>query len=79
MRPTQRRCRADLETIGHAVELRVLRWLRRRGLLDADDADDPRRDAERQGDALDACLRGSLGLGELSSLPGSVGGGGAGG
>jgi hypothetical protein len=63
--------RSDLEAIGHAVELRVLNWLRRRSLLDADEAEQPDHDAERQRDALDACLRGSLGIGELSSLPGS--------
>jgi glycosyltransferase involved in cell wall biosynthesis len=51
--------RSDLETIGHAVELRVLRWLRRGGLLDADEAQPAEQDAERQRDALDACLRGS--------------------
>ena len=64
--------RADLEAIGHAVELRVLRWLRRRRLLDADEAEQSEHDAQRQCDALDACLRGSLGIGELSSLPGSA-------
>jgi hypothetical protein len=45
--------RADLEAIGHAVELRVRRWLRRRGLLDADDADEP--DATLNGKAT-TCL-----------------------
>jgi len=64
--------RSDLEAVGHAVELRVLRWLRRRRLLDADEAEPAERDAERQRDALDACLRSSLGIGELSSLPASV-------
>jgi Putative transposase len=64
--------RADLEAIGHAVELRVLRWLRRRGLLDVDEAEQSEHDAQRECDALDACLRGSLGIGELSSLPGSA-------
>jgi len=54
--------RSDIEAIGHAVELRVLRWLRRRGLLDADEAEPVQHDAERQRDALDACLRGSLGI-----------------
>jgi glycosyltransferase involved in cell wall biosynthesis len=37
----------------------VLRWLRRGGLLDADEAQPAEQDAERQRDALDACLRGS--------------------
>jgi Putative transposase/Transposase zinc-binding domain len=64
--------RSDLETIGHTVELRVLRWLRRRGLLDDGEAEPAEHDAELQRDALDACLRGSLGIGELSSLPGSA-------
>lgn len=63
---------SDLETIGHTVELRVLRWLRRGGLLDAEEAEPAEHDAEPQRDALDACLRGSLGIGELSSLPGSA-------
>jgi hypothetical protein len=54
----------DLETISHAVELRVVRWLRRRGLLAREG--DEQKPAERA--AIDACLEGSLGIGELVSL-----------
>jgi hypothetical protein len=59
----------DRETLAFNVEVRVTAWLRRRGLLRdesdvADAADDP---AARS--ALDACLHGSLGLGELTALP----------
>jgi hypothetical protein len=55
----------DIATIAQSVELRVLAWLRHQGLLSErdDDADDgPPRSA------LDACLSGSLGLGELAAL-----------
>jgi hypothetical protein len=65
--------RSDLEAIGHTVELRVLSWLRRRGLLDADEAGQPAYHEESRLGALDACLRGSLGVGQLSSLPGAEG------
>lgn len=57
----------DLDAISHAVELRVLRWLKRRGLLhgateNADDQSEPHT-------ALHACLQGSLGVGEIVALP----------
>lgn len=55
---------SDLETISHAVEVRVVRWLRRRGLLTCD-GDEPK---PTQRSAIDACLEGSLGIGELVSL-----------
>lgn len=55
---------SDLETISHAVEVRVVRWLRRRGLLARDNAE--KEPSERS--AIDACLEGSLGIGELVSL-----------
>ncbi len=55
---------SELETISHAVEVRVVRWLRRRGLLTRDG--DEHEPSERS--AIDACLEGSLGIGELVSL-----------
>lgn len=57
----------DLHDVGHAVELRVLRWLKRRGLLK--EATDPVADQPDPPTALDACLQGSLGVGELVALP----------
>jgi hypothetical protein len=56
----------DLDTLALNVELRVLAWLRRRGLLANDGDDAPGEAAERS--ALEACLAGSLGLGELTAL-----------
>ncbi len=64
--------RSELETIGHAVELRVLRWLRRRVCSGPTKRSRPSTMLSSHRDALDACLRGSLGIGELSSLPGSA-------
>ncbi len=61
--------RTDLEAIGHAVELGVLRWLRRRGLLDAEDTQASMEEPNVRRTALDACLEGSLGVGELVVLP----------
>jgi hypothetical protein len=63
-RPSQ----GDLETIAINVEARVLTWLERRGLLAKPDGDPCERQDSRS--ALDACLEGSLGLGELTALPG---------
>jgi hypothetical protein len=57
----------DLHDISHTVELRVLRWLKRRGLMQA--ATDPVADPSDPPTALDACLQGSLGVGELVALP----------
>jgi hypothetical protein len=62
-RPT----RSDIDTIALNVEMRVLTWLRRKGLL-TDHEDDSRDDSDSRS-ALDACLEGSLGLGELTALP----------
>ena len=56
----------DLETLTLNVEMRVVAWLRRGGFLD-DERDGPdaqSADPEARA-ALDACLEGSLGLGEL--------------
>jgi hypothetical protein len=63
-RPSQE----DLETIAINVEARVLTWLERRGFLAKPDGDSCERQDSRS--ALDACLEGSLGLGELTALPG---------
>ena len=63
-RPTQ----SDLEDLALNVEIRVMRWLRRRRLvMDSDEVDYGNACPDR--DALDACLEGSLGLGELTCLP----------
>lgn len=60
--------RGDLETMAVNVDARVLTWLERRGLLAKPD-DDPYEPPDSRS-ALDACLEGSLGLGELTALPG---------
>ena len=49
------------------VEMRVVSWLRRHGLLDNDPDEPPTERVARS--ALDACLEGSLGLGELTAMP----------
>ena len=49
------------------VEMRVVSWLRRHGFLNDDSSEPPADPAARS--ALEACLLGSLGLGELSALP----------
>jgi hypothetical protein len=59
--------RTELDTLAFNVEIRVTAWLRRRGLLADDDGDAGGDTGDRS--ALDACLEGSLGLGELSALP----------
>ncbi len=74
-RPTQ----ADLDDIVHAVEVRVTRWLRRKGLLADPDPDADFSDEPPERSALDACLEGSLGLGELTELAGACPRGGDGG
>jgi hypothetical protein len=58
---------ADLETLAFNTEMRVTAWLRRHGLLRDEDVDAADGTASRS--ALDACLEGSLGLGELTALP----------
>jgi hypothetical protein len=47
--------------------MRVVSWLRRHGFLNDDSSEPPADPAARS--ALEACLLGSLGLGELSALP----------
>ncbi len=64
--------RADLDVIALSVEQRVLRWLKRRGLLRASATDEPGADHGEQGSALTDCLRSSLGVGELVFLPGHL-------
>jgi hypothetical protein len=59
--------RMDLETLTVNVEMRVVAWLRRHGFLNDDSSEPPAGPAGPA--ALDACLLGSLGLGELSALP----------
>jgi hypothetical protein len=58
--------RMDLETLTVNVEMRVVAWLRRRGLLDNAPDEPPTEPVART--ALDACVDGSLGLGELTVL-----------
>ncbi len=60
----------DLEAIAERVERRVVRWLRRRALL-TDEPHDDTSNAPRNPSPLEACLEGSLGLGELTTLPGA--------
>jgi len=59
--------RMDLETLTVNVEMRVVGWLRRHGFLDNDPDEPPTEPVARS--ALDACLQGSLGLGELTAMP----------
>ncbi|HEY3669240.1 MAG TPA: hypothetical protein VGL19_24750 [Polyangiaceae bacterium] len=59
--------RLDVETLTVNVETRVVSWLRRHGFLNDDSSEPPADPAARS--ALEACLLGSLGLGELSALP----------
>lgn len=54
----------DLDALAFNVEMRVLAWLRRRSLLS--DGED-RNGAEPVRSAIDACLEGSLGIGELAA------------
>ena len=55
----------DLDALAFNVEMRVLAWLRRRNLLgDGDDTSG----AEPARSAIDACLEGSMGTGELAAL-----------
>jgi hypothetical protein len=59
----------DVETLTVNVEMRVVSWLRRHGFFNDDSSEPPADPAARS--ALEACLPGSLGLGELSALPSS--------
>ena len=52
----------ELETIAHNVCIRVIRWLRRKGLL-LDESDEGVSYESGGHSALEACLEGSLGLG----------------
>ena len=62
-RPTE----SDLDDIALNVHARALRWLRRKGFVE--DSDEPRFNNEPpELTALDSCLQGSLGIGELASL-----------
>ncbi|MES1175278.1 MAG: transposase zinc-binding domain-containing protein [Myxococcales bacterium] len=63
--------RLDLETLTVNVEMRVVSWLRRHGFLNDDSSDRAVEPSARS--ALEACLEGSLGLGDLSTLPGGRG------
>jgi len=65
-RPTQ----GALDDIVHAIEIRVTGWLRRKGLLRDPDPDAHFSNESPERSALDACLEGSLGLGELTALAG---------
>ena len=58
--------RLDVETLTVNVEMGVVSWLRRNGFLTDDSSEPPADPAARS--ALEACLLGSLGLGELSAL-----------
>ena len=60
--------RSDLDDVAINVEARVMRWLRRRHLV-SDEADPCNSELPERG-ALDACLQGSLGIGELTNLGG---------
>ena len=58
----------ELATIAHNTSVRAILWLKRKGLLqDLDEAEFS--DERTEWSALDACLRASLGLGELTALP----------
>ncbi len=56
-----------LEDLALAVEARVIRWLKRQGLL-ASEASAPNDSEPQDTSALEACLAGSLGIGELVRL-----------
>jgi hypothetical protein len=58
----------DLTDIAFNASMRVQRWLRRKGLLVDPDEEQFSNDTPERA-ALDACLEGSIGLGELTSLP----------
>ena len=58
----------DLADIAFNTSMRVQRWLQRKGLLaDPDEVHFSNETPERA--ALDACLEGSIGLGDLTCLP----------
>ena len=58
---------SDLEAIAFNFDVRVRTWLRRKHLL-IEDADHFCNEPPQR-TAIDACLEGSLGLGELTRLP----------
>ncbi|MBN2196991.1 MAG: transposase [Polyangiaceae bacterium] len=54
--------------MAHNVEIRVTRWLERKWLLRAPSSDNDFHNDRPERSALDACLEGSLGLGDLTAL-----------
>jgi len=58
--PLPRPTPAVLDDIVHAIEIRVTRWLRRKGLLADPDPDADFSNEPPEWSALDACLEGSL-------------------
>ncbi|MBN4059063.1 transposase [Endomicrobium sp. AH-315-J14] len=69
----------DLTLIAARIHARSRRWLRKRGMLRDDDAenDEAQQEVEERS-ALQACLEGSVGIGELTSVDSAAGRGGAG-
>ena len=60
--------RCTLDTIATNVQIRATRWLKRKGLLRDPTDDDAFHNDVPDRSALDSCLQGSLGLGELTEL-----------
>ncbi len=58
----------DLDTIALSVDLRATRWLERHHLLERPDEADSFSQIEQERTPLEACLEGSLGIGELTTL-----------
>lgn len=56
----------DLAEVAQSTKSRVLAWLERKGYLRGDEDPD---EAEQPASALQACLIGSLGVGQLHALP----------
>ncbi|MEO7035641.1 MAG: transposase zinc-binding domain-containing protein, partial [Polyangiaceae bacterium] len=60
---------SELEDLALAVEARVIRWLERQGLLVSEASQSASEDSEPpESSALEACLAGSLGIGQLVRL-----------
>ena len=64
----------DLATLALNVDVRAVRWLKRSGLLLTGDKVDPFSQVRPDSSALDACLEGSLGIGEIVRLPSKASG-----